>query len=402
MKTSFLFAALCSILVLSCGDDDMNIINAPSSYTFERDGFSTVAFAGQTTRIQMATELTNAMIDFNSSEAELLEMYRNQTTDGGDASPFNNADLNASTKSIKSKVAASADYFSANTVEGQEIKTNFEQWIGAQVNDVFPNQNELAGAGIPGQIADGTSVRYVDGKGLEYNQAASKALIGALMLDQIVNNYLSPAVLDAGEQRVKNDNGTTEGGQNYTTMEHKWDEAYGYLFGSASNAANPIATLGSDDNFLNKYLGRVNEDNDFTGIAEDIYDAFKLGRAAIVARDYDLRDEQAEIIREKLSQVIAIRAVFYLQQGKNALPPSGSDFGSAFHDLSEGFGFIYSLRFTRMPRSSAPYFSKSEADEFLADLMTGNGFWEVTPEMLDSISEAIAAKFDFTVMQAGR
>jgi hypothetical protein len=30
-----------------------------------------------------------------------------------------------------------------------------------------------------------------------------------------------------------------------------------------------------------------------------------------------------------------------------------------------------------------------------------NGFWDITPETLDTVSEAMAAKFDFTVAQAG-
>jgi hypothetical protein len=32
--------------------------------------------------------------------------------------------------------------------------------------------------------------------------------------------------------------------------------------------------------------------------------------------------------------------------------------------------------------------------------MAGNGFWDVTPETLDSISEAIATAFGITVAQA--
>ena len=38
------------------------------------------------------------------------------------------------------------------------------------------------------------------------------------------------------------------------------------------------------DSFLSKYLDKVEGDSDFAGIADDIYDAFKLGRAAIVAK----------------------------------------------------------------------------------------------------------------------
>jgi hypothetical protein len=148
-------------------------------------------------------------------------------------------------------------------------------------------------------------------------------------------------------------------------------------------------------------VGRVENDPDFTGIADEIYEAFLIGRAAIVAGEYSIRDDMADIIRERISMIIAIRAVYYLQQGKLAL--ENQNFGTAFHDLSEGYGFIYSLRFTRMPGSEQPYFSKSEVDGFLDNLMNDgqNGLWNVTPETLDNVSESIAEKFDFTVAQAG-
>ena len=129
----------------------------------------------------------------------------------------------------------------------------------------------------------------------------------------------------------------------------------------------------------------------------------KLGRAAIVAKDYSVRNEQANILRELVSTVIGVRAVYYLQQGKNALDQPSPDFGGGFHDLSEGYGFIYSLQFTRQPNSDAPYFTKAEVDAFLVDLLDdgANGLWDVTPATLDAISAAIAERFDFTVEQAG-
>ena len=404
MKNGYYFL----LLTLSCifpacdsdNNDDPGPIENPTFYSFERNGSSTVNFSGQTTRIGMATELINDLKDFSETETHLLELFANQTSGGGDANPFANAEYNASTKSIKSKVAASRDFFSGNTTESATIKADFETWISAQVTEVFPNEMTLAAPGVAGQIADGISVRYVNAKGLEYNQAVNKSLIGALMVDQMLNNYLSSAVLDESDNREKNDAGTPANGKSYTTMEHKWDEAYGYLFGFSADPANPLVTLG-DDNFLNKYVRRVNNDPDFEGIAQGIFDAFKLGRAAIVAGEYEVRDMQAGAIRDLVSKVVAARAVYYLQQGKNGLPSSGNNFGPAFHDLSEGFGFVYSLRFLRQPKSFDPYFTRAEVDGFLDQLTAGNGFWDITPETLDQISEAIADKFDFSVAMAG-
>ncbi|WP_301161958.1 DUF4856 domain-containing protein [uncultured Winogradskyella sp.] len=395
MKKLVLSLFIVGSMLTSCSSDDDNgssgsQVVAPATYQFERNGVTTVNYGGQTSRILMGVEFVSALSDNTKTEVELDGMFTNT----GDY--FSTSELNTSGKDIRSKTAASNDYFSANTTDGNAIKSELDGWIANQVNDVFPNWNTIAVSGTAGQIqeAGGGSIRYVNSKGLEYNQAINKSLIGALIADQILNNYLSPSVLDAGDNITNNDSDVLDGSNNYTTMEHKWDEAFGYLYGTDDALAPQL----NQDSFLNKYLSRVEDDEDFAGIADDIYNAFKLGRAAIVSKNYTVRDQQAEIIREKISEIIAIRAVYYLQQGKTNL---GTDYGSAFHDLSEGFGFVYSLQFTRQPGTSSPYFTKSEVDAFVSELMTANGFWDVTSETLDSISEDIASRFNFTVEQAG-
>lgn len=385
-----------SVMFQSCSSDDDGggsaQVQAPATYSFSREGSSTVSYSGQTTRILMAEELVEALKDDTKTEAELDAMFAHIEN----ASDFSDADLNASDKSVRSKVAASTDFYSANTTESNEIKTDFDGWIASQVSEVFPRWVYVAEAGSAGNLqqAGGGTVRYMNGKGLEYNQAFAKGLIGGLMMDQILNNYLSPAVLDAGSNVENNDNGVLEDGKTYTTMEHKWDEAFGYLYGNEADATAPVLDV---DQFLSEYLERVDADNDFAGIASNVYDAFKLGRAAIVAGEYEVRDEQAEIIKENLSIIPAVRAVYYLQAGKNSL---NIDNATAFHALSEAYGFIYSLQFTRQPNSTLPYVSKTEVDAYLAELMEGNGFWDVTEETLDTISAEISAEFGFTTEEA--
>ena len=401
--------ALSFLGMVSCSDDEEGpttpTATTPDTYTFTRDGQSTVAFSGQTQRIGMATELIDALQNFDeATETSLIEMYRNETEGGSDADPFAEAALNETDKSVREKVAASRDYFSANVTEGTAIKNQFEDWLTRQVTEVFANEEVAAAPGVAGQIADGSTVRYVNAQGLEYNQLVAKGLIGALMVDQMLNNYLSPAVLDEGDSRAENDAETTEEGEPYTFMEHKWDEAYGYAYGAAADPTQPNLTIGDDDKFLNEYIGQVDQDPDFAGIADNIFNALKQGRAAIVAQDYETRDRQVAVIQENVSRVIAARAVYYLQQGKNALDQEIPAYGSAFHALSEAYGFIYSLRFTRQPGTEAPYFSASEVNGFLNTLSGDgtSGLWEITPETLDTLSEAIAGRFGFTVEQTGR
>jgi hypothetical protein len=187
-----------------------------------------------------------------------------------------------------------------------------------------------------------------------------------------------------------------EAGKPYTTMEHAWDEAYGYIYGNDNLAASPAIYK-----YWSTYINQVNADPDFNTVKDAIYKAFIQGRLAITKADYTTRDAQSAIIKTELAKVPAVRAVFYLNEGKTKL---GKDNGkAAFHALSEAYGFIWCLRFTQNPTTKAPYFSKVEVDEMLNDLLKGeNGLYDVNylNSALDAIVTKIASRFGFTVAQA--
>lgn len=380
----------------SCTPCETGIENS-ATYAFTRNGENTVSFDGQTTRLLMGDEIISALLDPTTTANELLSMYAHVEGE----SNFEDTNLNESDKNMRSKTAASVDFFSSNATDQALIRADFDAWLTAQVEEVFPNWQMAATVGVAGQLSDGAATRYVNDKGLEYDQLWTKGLIGALVTDQIVNNYLSVAILDEATNREDNDAGLVVDGKSYTNMEHKWDEAYGYVYGLNADTANPNSDLGADS-FLNKYIGRVEGDADFAGIADEIFQAFKLGRAAIVAKNYEVRDAQAEIIKQKISEIIGIRAVYYLQQARPSLTQENPAYGTAFHDLSEGYGFIYSLQFARRPNSNDPYFTKAEVDALLTDLMDDgpNGLWDVEDATLESMATTIAARFDFTLEQA--
>ena len=112
-------------------------------------------------------------------------------------------------------------------------------------------------------------------------------------------------------------------------MEHKWDEAFGYLYGQEADYSR--ADLGSaptgNGTTLNKYFKKINDSN-MPGIAQTVYDAFKLGRAAIVAGDYILRDEQSAIVAENLDKIIAQKAIDYLSGAASTLAGGGPSTGT--------------------------------------------------------------------------
>ena len=266
-----------------------------------------------------------------------------------------------------------------------QLQAQFEDMFTALVEEVYPNWTSTASIGVAGEITTTSLSTYqVNGKGLEIDQAFIKGLMGAMVVDQMTNNYLTASKLD-GDGTTNETDGLGAGV--YTDMEHYWDEAYGYLYGY-----NNTHVGGSDDNstgiavgsgvLLNKYLKKINDSNE-PGIADIIYDAFKLGRAAIVVGDYNLRDEQSEIISANVHKLIAYKAVDYLRGGAETIA-SEVPVEDAFHGLSEGYGFILSLQFTS-------YFTNSEVNSMLEQLMEGEGFWDITADELNSMADQIEA-----------
>jgi len=347
----------------------------PDSYSFTRDGISTVYYTGQTARLNMAVELGNAVGRKPSefTEAQIKTMLN-------DGTGFTDSTLDASGKKVGNKTGASS-YASAT------IKPLFDGWITDAVSNVFPVWNTDASAGVAGQITDSGSdprTARVNAKGLELNQVFMKGLIGAFAADQIINNYLTSSKLDgakddndAGVLHYTSPNATEA---NVTKMEHYWDEGFGYLYG-LDNQTYPALGKGV---LLNKYLKKV-EGNE-PGIAKKIYDAFALGRAAIVAKNYTLRDQQAQIVKSELSKIIGYKAAYYLRDG-GAKKTAGNN-ADAFHALSEGYGFILSLQFTQ-DEDGVPYMSNSEVNTMLSELMAGNGLWDRTEAELKAMADQI-------------
>lgn len=402
MKFTFysLSALLFGISMLtSCSNDtDSNLpvnYDIPTTYNFEREGVNTVDFSGQTARLEMLNELT-AKYTTVATEGIVLDETELQNMFSNTNNPFSNAELNNSGKNLKGKTAASNDYFTlfmggGSTTEKVAVQAFFESQfsIGADAS-----QGNTASAGVAGSYLDGTKTRLFAANGLEPQQLISKGLMGALMMDQISNQYLSVNTLDEAATKIENTNKVLAENANFTTMEHYWDEAYGYIYGADDTANNALK-------FWSSYIMQVNADTDFNTVSADINLAFRKGRAAIVNNDYLVRDQQVAIIQKNLALVAAVRAVFYMQEGKEKLVTDNG--AKAFHALSEGYGFIMSLRYTRQPGTDAPYFSKGEVDTMLASLTSGpNGLWDIdnlSPK-LDAISTQIATRFGFSVAQA--
>ena len=349
-------------------------VEVPYSYEFARAGVSTVSFSGQTARLNMADELYAALNTNTFTKAQMLEMFN-------DGTGFSDASLNSSGKKMGNKTAASP-------LASSTVKPQFDAMITDFADNVIPNWATDASNGQAGVLTDATRTIHVNAKGHEIDQTFIKGIIGAMAVDQIVNNYITPYQLDSGTRVADNDNGVLSSGKDYTDMEHKWDEGFGYLYGQEADASRLDLGTSPTGNgtTLNKYFKKINASNQ-VGIGVTVFDAFRRGRAYIVAKLYDDRDAQATIIKKELSKVIAYKAVDYLNGYMTKI--STGNTADAFHALSEGYGFIMSLQFTNDGNDN-PYFTNSEVNAFLA-LM--DNFWSVENSNLESIRDEISAKF---------
>ena len=363
--------------------ETVNIVTPPDEYSFTRDGASTVFYTGQTERLKMATELKSAMNNLASTELNTLDMFNN-------GNGFEEASLNASTKTVGSKIGKSGS---------ATVKPLFVGWITEFTTTVISavNSGVTAEAGVAGLYVEKDASRTVkvNAKGFELNQVFSKGVIGALQIDQIINGYLSFSKLNGAKQA--NDDGDKAyklAGQvtnTITAMEHYWDEGFGYLQGLDDQLKSGLKE-GGDGAHLNYYLNKINSQDGEKQITSRIYEAFRRGREAIVAKNYQERDLQAGIIGVELSKVIGYKAGYYLRGAAENIEKGETERADALHALSEAYGFILGLQYTKAA-DGEPYLTNAEVNAQLSILSAGTGgFWERTSAELTTMADLIDEK----------
>ncbi|GAA4346185.1 DUF4856 domain-containing protein [Hymenobacter saemangeumensis] len=345
---------------------DYSSLTASTRYTeaFKNsEGVSTVDLGDAAKRLDMFSELNSymALVAVASpGTPSTLEAARLRNFYTNTAAPFAAAALNTSGVQLRDKTAASFSEANASTVR---------TYIDTKLNELAVASQSVNNTAVRGQA--GRIGRYlVDGNGYEVNQVIQKALIGALLLDQIDNVLLGSNGLNANNSQLVS-------GKTYSELEHNWDMAYGYMTTNAIMTTD--ITLTPRERFLAGYL---NEKNGTASPA--VYQAFLKGRAAIVNNDLTTLKAQSDIIRTELEKTIAKSAVSYLTNWK-----SHSTLEAKTHALAEGLGFIYSLRFCSKFGADAAW-----SDSVLRGLMSGSqGAWDLTNAQADTAIGAINTKF---------
>ena len=359
VKVSFLSA---SLILSSCKKDTVepeptpvpdptSTYTVPSTYTF-----ANVNYTGQTQRLDMMAEMKAYMNSGNTKGTVLLaqklkDMYQNTN------SAFATATLNTSGKDIKSKV------FSLD----QGI---FEAYID---NLSAASQSTVNGSdGVAGVVVSSTdaSKKYLcDANGVEWTQVIEKGLMGALMYYQSVAVYLDEAKIGNSV-----DNTNVVAGQG-TTMEHGWDEAFGYF-----GVPKDFPTVTNGIRFWGKYC---NDRNTILSSNAALMNAFLKGRAAISAKDYTTRDAQVAIVRNTWEKVIAATIISYVNSTKLKI----TDDGIRNHNLSEIKGFLMNLKYNP---------TKKISNTQLANLETvlGTNFYTITLAQLDQIKDELSTIYE--------
>ncbi|MBC7653252.1 MAG: DUF4856 domain-containing protein [Oligoflexus sp.] len=341
--------------------------STPYASTFlDASNNSTVDFSAGNAKLEMFRGL-DTYINLNKTQAISADISKNIYANIGN--PFtaaytsNFSTLNAIGFNLKSFTAASFSTSEANTVR-QKIETDLTA-NAALVNSL----SVIASNGVAGKL--GTYM--VDSKGIEVAQVIQKGLIGAFQIDYI-NNVLLSAGLNA-------DNSKLVDGKNYTQLEQNWDQAYGVLTtNSIYLAGSTDAVRGTTEFGLGSYVWEFNKTN-----YSNIYLAFLKGRAAIVNNDRAELEKQALFIRTQFEIAIANSALGYLTKWGT----STTDAARA-HAISEGLGFIYSLRFCKTYTADSKF-----SDDILTALIgSTNGFWDLTSSKTSTASVAIKTKFN--------
>lgn len=303
---SILIALMGLTFIFSACVEPNPVYTIPTSYNFDN-----VNYSGQTQRLNMLTELKAYMTTANTS-GTAIDASRMKAMFANDAETANFAGTYEESKQLKNKILES---------EQGKFEALMDEMAAASQSTV-PGEEGVSG--VIGSL-NGEKQYLIGEDGLEHAQLIEKGIMGACFYYQGTAVYM-------GEGKMNVDNTEVTEGKG-TTMEHHWDEAFGYL---GVPKAFPSDQTGLQ--FWGKY---INGRNELLGSNAAVMNAFLKGRAAISNDDLATRDEAISEARAAWELVSAGTALHYINSGIENF----DDMALRAHGLSEAIAFIYSLKF---------------------------------------------------------
>ena len=293
-----------SLFLAACGSDEEEdaeeleegtaTIAVPQAYVFDSrfmEGESSVSYSGQVVRNLLLQDLKSTTDSVGKDGArpiavsDLLKFYE-----------YDDA-LNLKTLTTTGALSASESHYSAlSTGKNLVGKISDEPVIGYNQTADDLVREWFKGIADNSQDSDklGTPMAYTTDDGVDMSQMINKVLIGAVPYYQATGVYLG-GLLERDNSEAR------DGTDPYTSMEHAWDEAFGY-FGAArdysrytdeqlagkvddftfdSNADGSI-DFKSEYNFgLSRNAGKRDKGGSGVDFTQEIFNAFLAGRTAI-------------------------------------------------------------------------------------------------------------------------
>ena len=380
---------------------------APTTYNF-----SNASYGGQTDRIYMLKELETYLKTVNDGAvidaAIAKSMYAN---DGFNWTSDYFATNGQPTKQLKSKTATddqaniealidqlaalsaaavSDDDAFVESVLGENLSTcaaaidylgtsygyTLEQscaWDGAPMWDFGGmTMGDYCPASCDPDAVTLTGSYMFDENGFEPVQLIVKGIMGSCFYYQGTSVYLSEAKMN-----VENDVDALTGDTDYTTMQHHFDESFGYLGAPIDmSIANP-----DDGNYWGKYAKKTTGGGLLT-IDNLMQDGFIAGRHAINNMDYDARDQAITIIQNEWEMIPVASALYYLNSSAAAI----ADDATRNHALSEAIAFMSALKW-----NSNGTVTPAQVDDMIA--MLGDNLFDISATMIADTRDALAAAY---------
>lgn len=338
------------LITASCKKSNNDVVpnySIPTTYNF-----ANANFADATTRLGMATEMSNLMknaltgpLDGTTLKNMFVNANASFTTPG-----YNNSGIQ-----IKDQCIAL-------------LQTDIPNGIDSLVKASSTGLQASRGvAGVGASSVTPTSKYALTATGVNYAQVFNKGLMGGLITYQIVTTMDAVAKLSI-------DNTTVVNGE--TAMEHAWDLAFGYW-----GVPIDFPTNKTGAKLWGSYSTQV--DGGFKA-NKILMDAFLKGRAAISNKDKKTITEQANIIMSTMERLTGAAVL----QEVNEINAAKGDVIATNSRLSECYGFVYSLKYN--PK-------RTITDTQLATILAlfPKNFYDVTTVDVANIRDAIAKQYNF-------
>ena len=324
LKNSLMFlSSLMLFVIVGCSSDDDNdddgaaLIDTPTEYSFEsrfNSGESSVSYSGQVVRNLLINDIKTQM-----------------GADAGSGNPSTLVSMMANDNANQAILSSAGDMSTVQTKYHDISSSHLNDRLTAVDSYIIPGYNANATALVNGwvqeSVANGKTRLTGDNAGIRLDQITQKTLWGAVSYWQATSKYMSKIPTD--------DNSMADGDDNYTAMEHHWDESFGY-FGAAldyntgysddvdrkSGPYNDSNSDGSID-FKSEYnagwavtaakrdvCDACDVNHDFT---KTIFDAYLEGRT-LITNQADLAEilVQRDIVMNTWEKVVAAVSIHYV------------------------------------------------------------------------------------------